>query len=302
MEPISNAGNVQLAINGLSKKTGCRAGKRNLHHHIRTSNQQRLPSKLTPILRSNHNKRGALLPCMLYTNCRSLNTWKLSELEVSTKLHSPDLICLTETWVDTTTQQTISIDNYQNYFSHRLVRRGGGVGILVHHNINPVLLSSHTAPTVSTIWLMIDITACSPIIVGCIYHSPNGSNELSLDRITTTILQLTRQHTSAEFILTGDFNNLPIADTCEQLGLRDLVNFATRLNNQLDSILTDIADYEEVKKLSPLALNDHCCILVDGQRTAHALRIHQSKAEGCNPTTKGRSDMCPHQRRLVINS
>ena len=210
---------------------------------------------------------------MLYTNCRSLNTWKLSELEVSTKLHSPDLICLTETWVDTTTQQTISIDNYQNYFSHRLDRRGGGVGIRVHHNINPVLLSCHTTPTVSTIWLMIDIAAYSPMIVGCIYHPPNGSNEISLDHITTMILKLTRQHTSTKFILTGDFNNLPISDMCEQLGLRDLVNFATRQNNQLDSILTDIPDYEEARKLSPLALNDHCCILVDGQRTAHGKYI-----------------------------
>ena len=111
--------------------------------------------------------------------------------------------------------------------------------MLVHFNINPVLLFSHTTPTISTIWLMIDIAAHSPIIVGYIYHPPNGSNEISLDHITTTILKLTRKYASAKFILTGNFNNLPISDMCEQLGLRDLVNFATRQNNQLDSILTD---------------------------------------------------------------
>ena len=33
----------------------------------------------------------------------------------------------------------------------------------------------------------------------------------------------------------------------------------------LDLMLTDIADYKTPSKLAPLASNDHCCILLDGQ-------------------------------------
>ena len=89
---------------------------------------------------------------------------------------------------------------------------------------------------------MTDIEAYSPIIVSCIYQPPNATNATSLNHITTTILKLTRQHLSAKFILTGDFDNLPISYMCERLDIRDLVNFQTRYNNQLDSILTDMKD------------------------------------------------------------
>ena len=128
--------------------------------------------------------------------------------------------------MDDEKQQAVSTDNYRNYFSHRLDKLGGGVGILLHNDINATRLSSHTTPTISTIWLMIDINAYSPIIAGCSYHPPNATNATSLNHITTTILQLTGQHSSAKFILTGDLINLPISVMSEQLGLTDLVNFS----------------------------------------------------------------------------
>ena len=53
---------------------------------------------------------------------------------------------------------------------------------------------------------------------------------------------------------------------CEQLGLQDLVNFNTQESNKLDLILTDLSQYQAAVQLSPIAQNDHCCILVNGQR------------------------------------
>ena len=168
--------------NGLhNKKTkrGCRAGKRKQNQKLLSWIK---PSHHLPTISDNTNdtnknatnKKGRIqLPSILYTNCRSLNTWKLAELQVYAESHHPDIICLTETWLDDNKQQTITIDGYNNYFSHRKDRIGGGVGILVHHNIKATLMSSYTSRTMSAVWVMLDITSCSPVIMGCIYHPPN---------------------------------------------------------------------------------------------------------------------------------
>ena len=209
--------------------------------------------------------RGVQLPSLLYTNCRSLSTWKLAELQIYAESHHPDLICLTETWLDDDKQQTITIDGYDNYFSHRKDRIGGGVGILVHHRQKATMLTSYTYRTMSAVWVMLDIISCSPIIVGCNYHPPNSDQAKTIDYISSTILRLTKKYPNAKYVLCGDFNQLPVADLCEQLGLHDLVNFTTRQDRKLDLILTDIPDYKVPKKLAPLSTNDHCCIYLPGE-------------------------------------
>ena len=72
---------------------------------------------------------------MFYTNCRSLNQWKLDELKVLTEINKPNVICLTETWLDNNKQSTARIDGYVNHFAHRKGRVGGGVAILVSNKL-----------------------------------------------------------------------------------------------------------------------------------------------------------------------
>ena len=91
------------------------------------------------------------LPTILYTNCRSLNTWKLEELKTYVTIHKPNLICLTETWLDQDKQQLINIDGYDNHFSNRKNRLGGGVCILSSTNLGVSVMSAHTSKTLSTI-------------------------------------------------------------------------------------------------------------------------------------------------------
>ena len=88
-------------------------------------------------------------------------------------------------------------------------------------------MSSYTSRTMSAVWVMLDITSCSPVIMGCIYHPPNSDQIKTIDYITTTILKMTKKHPKGKFILSGDFNQLPVSNLCVQLGLRDLVNFNT---------------------------------------------------------------------------
>jgi hypothetical protein len=42
-----------------------------------------------------------------------------------------------------------------------------------------------------------------------------------------------------------------------------LINFSTRGDARLDLCLTDISEYEPCKKLSPLATNDHCGVVLE---------------------------------------
>ena len=127
------------------------------------------------------------------------------------------------------------------------------------------MLTSYTYRTMSAVWVMLDIISCSPIIVGCNYHPPNSDQAKTIDYISSTILRLTKKYPNAKYVLCGDFNQLPVADLCEQLGLHDLVNFTTRQDRKLDLILTDIPDYKVPKKLAPLSTNDHCCIYLPGE-------------------------------------
>lgn len=57
-----------------------------LQHNLR-KNLKSIETKSKPKLDNNR----ALLPSVLYTNCRSLNEWKLNELNVLMELHHPDL-------------------------------------------------------------------------------------------------------------------------------------------------------------------------------------------------------------------
>ena len=90
-------------------KRGCRAGK----HQIRRTIQQAAPLancesiKKKPAQPQTH-------PTVLYTNCRSLNNWKLDELTLYAHTYKPDIICLTETWINETKEQSTQIDGFNS--------------------------------------------------------------------------------------------------------------------------------------------------------------------------------------------
>ena len=88
---------------------------------------------------------------------------------------------------------------------------------------------------------------------------------MTQDYITSTLLKLSKSHSNAKFLITGNFNRLDLTNIKQQFGLRNIVNFNTRQDALLDLILTDIPDYKDPVQLAPLANNDHCCIILDGQ-------------------------------------
>ena len=130
--------------NGLhSKKTkrGCRAGK----HKTRQRAQQSAPDPIPAPAK----KFSQSHPVVLYTNCRSLNNWKLDELTLYAHTHKPHIICQTETWIDDTKEQSTNIDGYNSYFCNRKNRIGGGVAIFIDESFTTKVIASHSTKTVS---------------------------------------------------------------------------------------------------------------------------------------------------------
>ena len=257
------------AFNGLYNhrtKRGCRAGKR---YKKRTKLQQQASAITTnQQITSSHTARSKhqYLPTVLYTNCRSLNQWKLEELAIYSEIHAPQIICLTETWLDATKEAARQIQGYKSYYCHRKNRIGGGVGILACETLTTKLLDSHTTSTFSAIWILIKKEKCAPLIIGCVYHPPNSSEAETLDYMSKTVIKLTHKHPKAKLLLAGDFNRLAIDNFCAQNHLANLVDFNTREGAKLDLLLTDIQEYEKAVELSPISNNDHCCILLNGVR------------------------------------
>ena len=73
-------------------------------------------------------------------NCRSIYT-KLSELKIFIYQRKPHCVCLAETWL--IEDKMPNFINYQAFWSNRINKRGGGIGILIRSDIS-VLPSQFT--------------------------------------------------------------------------------------------------------------------------------------------------------------
>ena len=141
------------------------------------------------------------------------------------------------------------------------------MGILASDHLTTSVISSHTTKTFSALWVLIKNPKCAPVIIGCVYHPPNASVAETHDYLSSNIIKLSKKYPNAKFTITGDFNRLPIQDIQTQNNLRNIVNFNTREDAMLDLILTDSDEYDNAVELSPIANNNHCCILVNGVKT-----------------------------------
>ena len=139
--------------------------------------------------------------------------------------------------------------------------------VLASDHLTTSVISSHTTKTFSALWVLIKNPKCAPVIIGCVYHPPNASVAETHDYLSSNIIKLSKKYPNAKFTITGDFNRLPIQDIQTQNNLRNIVNFNTREDAMLDLILTDSDEYDNAVELSPIANNDHCCILVNGVET-----------------------------------
>lgn len=203
----------------------------------------------------------------MLTNIRSLPP-KVDELKLTTDIRKPDVIFVTETWLDPSFPD--SLVNLPDYFicrNDRDNRRGGGTAIYIKNGINFEHL-----PPISVCDFVFENTIINmkilKIFLFCVYIPP-ATNAQALNSIREAIVQwfddLLSDHPDHNVIIAGDFNQFHVGHLCADLSLMDIIKQPTRKNNILDHILiseglSESYDCELVAYDAPIGNSDHATI------------------------------------------
>jgi hypothetical protein len=201
-------------------------------------------------------------------NARSL-TSKVDELQAMTSVLNPQVIAVTESWLNDSIEDSfIAITNYSSPFRRdRQGRTGGGVCCYIRNDLSCSILPNMTAEPnyIECLWLRL---WDANIILAVVYIPPalSPSQYHDITQYLTDCADLALDGViEGQLIFTGDFNRMPINDLTSQLNLVQMVNSPTRGDAILDLILVD----PELKQhyLDPitgpnLGKSDHLSVLL----------------------------------------
>ena len=193
---------------------------------------------------------------------------KIDELQEVAKQIDVDLICITETWL-----QSHIHDNVVEIYGYNIVRRDryqgghGGVCIYVKNAIKYELLSAFANNNHEVIWLKLKpvrLPRGIPCIIICnLYHPPKGNDQDLINYLYESLTTIEARFTNCGIIILGDFNKLNLSRIKNSFKLSQIVKFPTRGPSSLDLILTNMKQfYDELSKRPPFGLSDHVSIEV----------------------------------------
>lgn len=216
-----------------------------------------------------------------HLNLRSLRK-KISELAIILDSYSLDILTLSETWLDTTVEDTLlAIQGYNLYRQDRSLqtdlghlKRSGGLAIYAKHKfvINP---DKYAHLNVCTINCEIQVVTVKPsndreTIIINIYRPPAGDTGNFVEEITG-IMDIVAQERYADIYILGDINinHLEAANNnvaknvinmLKAYGLTQGIEKPTRRTNQ-SKLLIDVIYVCSIKKITsfilPIAMSDH---------------------------------------------
>ena len=205
---------------------------------------------------SNETNKDSL--SVYYANCRSVIN-KIYYLKALISYDNPDILCLTETWVDTTSKHLlaeINIPGYNLYKYDRTEKKGGGVAIYIRDTITCHLRSDiSTNPTNESVW--IEITGEGDnVLLGTVYRAPDLSKESG----NYLWQEINKASSNNRMCVVGDlnfphinWNNLTGNSEAEDFLEAVLDNFLeqhvtspTRGNNILDLVLSNRENMIEI--------------------------------------------------------
>lgn len=196
-------------------------------------------------------------PSILLFNARSLLN-KLDDLKVRVAKFDPDVVVITETWLDNSVREgVLTIQGYKVFRNDRDLR-GGGVAIFCKTALTAVVESSPTISKINSNLLSLRIADFDASII-VIYH-PYWGNGSSHDFLLNVIQEMFDSCVSTHQLLVGDVNDLrhflPPFLLCNNMN--QIVTRPTRGQNILDIIATNHAEkFESPVYLSPLGRSDH---------------------------------------------
>lgn len=209
---------------------------------------------------------------MLLTNVNHLLN-KLDELSIVASSINPDIIAVTETWLNIEIADSVcSLPSYSIIRRDRINGLGGGVMLYVrnglyYHCLDNLLDNRGNFEVVFiSIRPRILPRPLSIIIVAVVYCPPwydaAASRELC-NYIFSSVDCLTSRYPSAGFLIAGDFNTLDTSIFNRHLCFKQVVLSPTRGNNILDKIFTNVNTYFSVPIIMPpIGKSDHNCVLL----------------------------------------
>ena len=186
-----------------------------------------------------------------YTNCRSVRN-KMDLLKGISCVEKPDIIALTETWLNSAGRDfktEFEIEGYNVFNKDREGRNGGGVAIFVRDSLSSYVNTKIRSDDGNeTLWVEI-INGRDKLLLGCIYRPP----DLSRHKSALILNELSEAAKYKNVVIMGDFNYRDI-DWDNNVGgsidseefvnvvsdsfLKQLVNHPTRELNVLDLLFT----------------------------------------------------------------
>ena len=144
-----------------------------------------------------------------HVNCNSITAEnRLSDLELFLSMNSIDVVCLTETKLDCTVNQSLySLDGYHDPLVRHRDRFGGGVAVLAKDNIAIKRLPDLELSDIEWIWLLVK-TETATIIICTVYLPPNltsAQHNDFLQKLNDSVANAQRLSTDCIIIL-GDLN------------------------------------------------------------------------------------------------
>ena len=136
---------------------------------------------------------------IFYFNARSLLP-KLDELRLLTICHSPDVICIVESWLaPDILDSELTLPGYTVFRLDRN-RHGGGVAVYVRSSLSPSVLFSSD----SLEFLIVSLTSHNrPLCIGTFYRPPSSPQDISILSRSLSTLPVS---TLSKLLLIGDFN------------------------------------------------------------------------------------------------
>ena len=128
-----------------------------------------------------------------------------SEVYINSMSQKPEVVCLTETWLNTSyNNNCFSLNGYQTIISSNRKKRCGGVAFFLKNNINCQIVKKLETNSVQLLTVAIK-TIKEEIWFSCIYIPPNCTNEanfLTVERYLDSLMV----DPETKHVLCGDFN------------------------------------------------------------------------------------------------
>ena len=222
-------------------------------------------------------------PTILLTNIQSLKA-KYDELSLVFSSNSPDIACLTETWLSAEIASSlVSIQGYFLVRNDRKSRKGGGTALYIRDNMPFDVIDTTEHLTGEIEATFVDLPSIDLSILCC--YLPPHLNSVSLESVRRGISDITDRHLSIhsnrKLIVLGDFNHFKAEWLQSDLSLYEMVHQPTRGKNVLDHILISnelkcVYDIDNVSIHPPIGKSDHVTITMKPTNTQRKIVVTSS--------------------------